>query len=334
MIRVALPFGKTPERKRIAYRNALEGAGIQPVEDAISLDGLDGLLLAGGTDVDPALYGSSRRNETAEPDRDRDCIEARLLREALDRDIPVLAICRGLQLLNVVQGGTLVQHIEGHKCSGAAGRPPDQDRVGEPSDRRFWRSRVPREFTPPSMRGPGGERSGCRRQRAGRYHRGVGDAGQELCGGGAVASRGSCRRAGRQAVRGFPGRAQAVPQYGHEIMLNSNWRGSRPRLCEHLDAILHRVADGLDAPQGQRVRGIDLERDELAGEGHAFLMVRRSGLRPRAWRRSLAADEVMVKDCISPGAARSAPPTKWDRPATWPRIRRAGRAGWRWSRSR
>lgn len=115
MIRVALPFGKTPERKRIAYRNALEGAGIQPVEDAISLDGLDGLLLAGGTDVDPALYGSSRRNETAEPDRDRDSIEARLLREALDRDIPVLAICRGLQLLNVVRGGTLVQHIEGHK---------------------------------------------------------------------------------------------------------------------------------------------------------------------------------------------------------------------------
>ena len=54
----------------------------------------------------------------ATSDHDRDRLETALLREALDRDLPVLAICRGLQLLNVALGGTLVQHIEGHKCPG------------------------------------------------------------------------------------------------------------------------------------------------------------------------------------------------------------------------
>jgi len=115
MISVALPFGSTPESKRIRYRDALGLAGIQAVEGVATVAGLDGLLLAGGTDVDPALYGAPRHPETAEPDRDRDRHETALLREALERDLPVLAICRGLQLLNVAQGGTLVQHIEGHK---------------------------------------------------------------------------------------------------------------------------------------------------------------------------------------------------------------------------
>ncbi len=116
MLRVALPFGRTPETKRIAYRKALGGVGIRAVEDAVTLEGLDGLMLAGGTDVDPALYGAERQPETGDPDRDRDGIEIRLVQEAVARDIPVLAICRGLQVLNVVQGGSLVQQIEGHKC--------------------------------------------------------------------------------------------------------------------------------------------------------------------------------------------------------------------------
>jgi gamma-glutamyl-gamma-aminobutyrate hydrolase PuuD len=117
MMRVALPFGSgTPERKRSPYRRALKAVNIQPAENVTTLAGLHGLLLAGGPDVDPALYGAPRHPETGNPDRDRDSLETALLREALDRDLPVLAICRGLQLLNAVLRGTLVQHIEGHRC--------------------------------------------------------------------------------------------------------------------------------------------------------------------------------------------------------------------------
>jgi len=116
MIRIALPFGRTPEGKRIPYRNALHAVDVQPVESAVTLEGLDGLLLPGGPDVDPARFGAQRDPKTDNPDRERDDLETALLQEALDRDLPVLAICRGLQLLNVAQGGTLVQHIEGHRC--------------------------------------------------------------------------------------------------------------------------------------------------------------------------------------------------------------------------
>jgi putative glutamine amidotransferase len=117
VIRVALPFGiGTPESKRKSYRDALKGVGIEPVENVTTVAGLDGLLLAGGTDVDPALYGAARQPETDEPDRARDRLESDLLREALDRDLPVLAICRGIQLVNVALGGTLTQHIDGHRC--------------------------------------------------------------------------------------------------------------------------------------------------------------------------------------------------------------------------
>ena len=114
-MKAALPFGvSSPESKRETYRSALIAVGIEPVENVSTLDGVAGLCLAGGADVDPALYGEARLPETQEPDPDRDRLESALLREALDRDLPVLAICRGLQLLNAVLGGTLAQHIEGH----------------------------------------------------------------------------------------------------------------------------------------------------------------------------------------------------------------------------
>ena len=116
-IRVALPFGSgTPESKRAPYRGALKAASIEPDENATTVDGLDGLLLAGGSDIDPALYGAPRDPRTAGVDHDRDSLEYTLLREALNRGLPVLAICRGMQLLNAFLGGTLVQHIEGHRC--------------------------------------------------------------------------------------------------------------------------------------------------------------------------------------------------------------------------
>jgi putative glutamine amidotransferase len=76
------------------------------------LDDFGGLLLTGGPDVDPALYGAARHPETEEPDRERDDAEMELVREALDADVPLLAICRGLQLLNVFHGGDLMQHLD------------------------------------------------------------------------------------------------------------------------------------------------------------------------------------------------------------------------------
>jgi putative glutamine amidotransferase len=119
MIRVALPFGSgTPESKCTPYRNALDEAGIQPVENATTLAGLDGLVLAGGSDINPEIYGAERHTKTVSVDHARDTMELALLREALDRDLPVLAICRGLQLLNVALGGTLNQHVVGHVCLG------------------------------------------------------------------------------------------------------------------------------------------------------------------------------------------------------------------------
>jgi putative glutamine amidotransferase len=79
--------------------------------DADVISRLDGLLLPGGADIDPELYGQRRHPSTEEPSRDRDAGELLLLRAALDRNLPVLGVCRGLQLLAVVYGGTLHQHL-------------------------------------------------------------------------------------------------------------------------------------------------------------------------------------------------------------------------------
>ena len=100
----------------VPYRDALLAAGIDPVlqgaNSSSSLDGFAGLVLTGGPDVDPELYGERRQSETDESDGQRDALEGLLLKEALARDLPVLAICRGLQMLNVCQGGTLIQHLK------------------------------------------------------------------------------------------------------------------------------------------------------------------------------------------------------------------------------
>jgi len=114
------------EEKAGPYQYALRDAGADPVgvtpeHPLESLDGFAGLLLTGGTDLDPAAYGQERDARADQPDRERDQLEIRLLREGLDRDLPLLAICRGMQLFNVVHGGTLLQHMERH-----AVRPADR----------------------------------------------------------------------------------------------------------------------------------------------------------------------------------------------------------------
>lgn len=101
----------------------------QPVDAEIAeqvLRGLDGLVITGGKDVDPAAYGHPPHPETDEPAHDRDAWEFALLDAALRRDMPVLGICRGAQVLNVALGGTLHQHLpdvvghSGHRKGDAA----------------------------------------------------------------------------------------------------------------------------------------------------------------------------------------------------------------------
>jgi putative glutamine amidotransferase len=107
----------TPCKKPRDYEAAVRRAGATPrplaLDEATStaLEGVDGLLLTGGDDVDPALYGEARHPASDVSEPDRDAFEIDLVRRALAADLPVLAICRGLQVLNVALGGTLIQDI-------------------------------------------------------------------------------------------------------------------------------------------------------------------------------------------------------------------------------
>jgi putative glutamine amidotransferase len=102
----------------LAYVHAVEGAGgrallVPPSESAVdeTLDVLDGLVLSGGNDLDPGLYGAEPHPETRGIVAERDRGELALLEGALERNLPVLAVCRGSQVLNVLRGGDLVQHL-------------------------------------------------------------------------------------------------------------------------------------------------------------------------------------------------------------------------------
>jgi putative glutamine amidotransferase len=86
----------------------------QPIDASIAnriLDGLDGLIICGGKDVDAARYGQQAHPLNDEPRPDRDALEDELLSAAIVRGIPFLGICRGAQMLNVNRGGTLIQHL-------------------------------------------------------------------------------------------------------------------------------------------------------------------------------------------------------------------------------
>jgi putative glutamine amidotransferase len=107
----------------LGYSDAVQGAGglalmLPPDDEAAEhpselLDRLDALLLAGGRDIDPLTYGARPDPHTGEPSPERDRFELALVSAALDRDMPVLGVCRGMQMLNVACGGTLLQHLEG-----------------------------------------------------------------------------------------------------------------------------------------------------------------------------------------------------------------------------
>jgi len=131
-------FGPWEERAALVpdtYIQAVHAAGGLPVlfppalpADAGVIAGVDALILTGGPDVDPARYGAVAHAETGAPRTERDEWELALCRLSLEADLPMLAICRGVQVLNVALGGTLHQHLpdvvghSGHRpATGATG---------------------------------------------------------------------------------------------------------------------------------------------------------------------------------------------------------------------
>lgn len=106
------------------YPKVIEKAGGLPVQLTRNTDPvqivarLDGLVMTGGADPDPALYGEDPHPELGAVERGRDDWELALIRAALDAHIPMLCVCRGAQLLNIALGGTLVQHLDSPEHAG------------------------------------------------------------------------------------------------------------------------------------------------------------------------------------------------------------------------
>ena len=118
--RIALTLSRpTPlhQASHQRYRDALERVGADVVAlhpgDAMPED-VDALCLSGGGDIEPSRYGEEDI-ACSDVDTDRDSLELTLARNAIDRDLPVLGICRGFQILNVAYGGRLLQDVAGHK---------------------------------------------------------------------------------------------------------------------------------------------------------------------------------------------------------------------------
>jgi len=117
------------------YIRSVEQAGgvplvLAPTDEASIpqlLGHVEALVMTGGSDVDPALYGAARHPKLGDVFRDRDVFEITLCRAALERDLPLLAICRGQQVLNVATGGTLIQDIPS-EVAGAADHDPARER--------------------------------------------------------------------------------------------------------------------------------------------------------------------------------------------------------------
>jgi putative glutamine amidotransferase len=106
-----------PRTYSLAIQRAGGTALLLPPDDAVAqapdelLDRIDALLLAGGADIDPAAYGATPHPRTGPSRPERDRFELALTHGALERDVPVLGICRGMEMLNVAVGGTLIQHL-------------------------------------------------------------------------------------------------------------------------------------------------------------------------------------------------------------------------------
>lgn len=144
LVPVRSPREVEPLEDRVSksYLNALKQAGASPVllqatQDAPVLDQYKqlllgehtGLLLTGGGDVDPSRYGESAHDKVYGVDHARDAVELNLVQRAVELGVPIFAICRGIQVLNVALGGTLVQDLPSQGYEGHWG---DSDKRGEP----------------------------------------------------------------------------------------------------------------------------------------------------------------------------------------------------------
>jgi gamma-glutamyl-gamma-aminobutyrate hydrolase PuuD len=121
-----------------AYVRSVERSGgipvmLPPLESLAGIDGLlaalDGIIIAGGPDLDPVLYGAERHEATGSPHPRRDRFELGLVRAVIEADLPFLAICRGMQVLNVARGGQLIQHLP--DVVGHDGHRPNEGRVAK-----------------------------------------------------------------------------------------------------------------------------------------------------------------------------------------------------------
>ena len=129
--------GVSRVRANEAYTDALTAVGLLPVvlppiDPALAVEALDqaaGLVLTGGEDMDPALFGQPAHPATGEPHARRDAYELALARAAAERRLPTLAICRGIQLVNVAFGGTLVQDIPSQRPAKVPHDPGKQQRT-------------------------------------------------------------------------------------------------------------------------------------------------------------------------------------------------------------
>ncbi len=138
--------GSATKRNAVAreqYLEAIRRAGAEPIlvfpNDHVPEE-FDGLCLTGGCDIDPARYGEVN-TKSEEIDAQRDAIELAMLERALSRDIPVLGLCRGFQLINVHLGGSLEQHHPGHSPNyPPEGAPVSDDPAGSDAVRHHVRA--------------------------------------------------------------------------------------------------------------------------------------------------------------------------------------------------
>lgn len=120
-----LPYVRAVERARAVPVLLPPSA---PATVPVLIERLDGLIFSGGGDVDPALYGEEPHDRTTPPQPHRDRFEMGLLRAAIDADLPFLAVDRGLQALNVIRDGSLVQHLP--DVIGTTAHAPGPGRIG------------------------------------------------------------------------------------------------------------------------------------------------------------------------------------------------------------
>jgi len=151
--RFTLPAGYVEAVRAVGAIPLLIPPGEPRLRECLEL--LDGLVFAGGGDIDPAIYGGTPHPTIANVDSERDRLEIDLARDVIASSIPTLGICRGLQLLNVAQGGTLIEHLPDVVGESVVHRTPERQPVPHPvrirKDSRLAATLGKTEYSPLSL---------------------------------------------------------------------------------------------------------------------------------------------------------------------------------------